>query len=104
MKKIKDFFEHIKTWLSNAFNKVADSVIGKWLVENTKWGWLVFGFILGVFSDSFYCSSLVGGTAIIAYVASIRKEWKLKGSYLLCALIIILAMVGYGLVELLTKK
>lgn len=70
----------------------------------TRWGWLVFGFILGFFSDSFYCASLVGGTAIIAYVASIHQEWKLRGSYLLCALIIVLAMAGYGLVDLLTEK
>ena len=72
--------------------------------SETRWAWLVLAFVLGFFSDSFYCASLVGGTAIIAYVASIGKEWKLKGSYLIVALILALAMGGYGLVELLTEN
>ena len=104
MKAILDFFKKVEAWIFRLFDKIADTAVGEWLNEGTKWGWLIFGFILGVFSDSFYCSSLVGGTAIIAYVASIGKEWKLKGSFLLCALIIVLAMAGYGLVELLTEK
>ena len=70
----------------------------------TRWAWLVLAFVLGFFSDSFYCASLVGGTAIIAYFAFIHNEWRAKGSYLICALIIVLAMVGYGLVELVTEK
>lgn len=70
----------------------------------TRWAWLVLAFVLGFFSDSFYCASLVGGTAIIAYFASIHKEWRAKGSYLICALILVLAFAGYGLVELLTEK
>ena len=76
----------------------------EWFTTDTKWGWLVLALVLGFFSDSFYCSSLVGGTAIIASIASIGKEWRLKGSYLICALILILAMGGYGLVELLTEN
>lgn len=102
--KIIDWYYSFESWLFRVFDKIADTVVGRWLGEGTKWGWLIFGFILGLMSDSFYCSSLVGGTAIIAYVASIGKEWKLKGSFLLCALIIVLAMAGYGLVELLTEK
>lgn len=70
----------------------------------TRWAWLVLAFVLGFFSDSFYCASLVGGTAIIAYFASIHNEWRAKGSYLICALILALAFAGYGLVELLTEK
>ena len=70
----------------------------------TRWAWLVLAFVLGFFSDSFYCASLVGGTATIAYFASIHKEWRAKGSYLVVALILVLAFAGYGLVELLTEK
>ena len=76
----------------------------EWFKTDTKWGWLVLALVLGFFSDSFYCASLVGGTATIAYVASIGKEWKLRGSYLICALILALTFAGYGLVELLTEK
>lgn len=104
MKKILDFFKKVEAWIFRLFDKIADTAVGEWLGEDTKWAWLVFGFILGFFSDSFYCASLVGGTAIIAYVARIGKEWKLKGSYLICALILALAFAGYGLVELLTEK
>ena len=104
MKKIIEFFKKIEAWIFRLFDKIADTAVGEWLGEGTRWAWLIFGFILGVFSDSFYCSSLVGGTAIIAYVASIGKEWKLKGSLLLCALIIVLALAGYGLADLLTEK
>lgn len=70
----------------------------------TRWAWLVLAFLLGFFSDGIYCTGLVGGTAIIAYVASINKEWKLRGSYLLCVLILLLAFAGYGLVEFLTEN
>ena len=70
----------------------------------TRWAWLVLAFVLGFFSDSFYCASLVGGTAIIAYFASIHNEWRVKGSYLICALILALAFAGYGIVELLTEN
>lgn len=70
----------------------------------TRWAWLALALVLGFFSDSFYCASLVGGTAIIAYFASIHKEWKIKGSYLLCALMLALALGGYGLIEMLTEK
>jgi hypothetical protein len=75
-----------------------------WFKQDTRWAWLLLALILGLFSDSFYCASLVGGTAIIAYVAGINKEWKLRGSYLICVLILVLAFAGYGLVELLTEK
>ena len=74
-----------------------------WIKQDSRWAWLVFALILGFFSDSFYCSSLVGGTAIIAYAANINKEWKIRGSYLLCVLMLLLAFAGYGLVELLTE-
>lgn len=104
MKKIKEWYQSFETWVFKVFDKIADTAVGEWLGEGTKWGWLIFGFILGVFSDSFYCASLVGGTAIIAYVASIGKEWKLKGSLLLCAMIIVLALASYGLADLLTEK
>ena len=102
--KIIDWYYSFESWLFRVFDMIADTAVGRWLGEGTKWGWLILGFILGLMSDSFYCSSLVGGTAIIAYVASIGKEWKLKGSLLLCALIIVLAMAGYGLADLLTEK
>ena len=104
MKAIIEFFKKIEAWIFRLFDKIADTAVCQWLSEDTKWAWLIFGFILGAFSDSFYCASLVGGTAIIAYFASIHKEWKLKGSLLLCALIIVLAMAGYGLADLLTEK
>lgn len=104
MKAILDFFKKVEAWIFRLFDKIADTAVGEWLGEGTKWGWLIFGFILGGFSDSFYCSSLVGGTAIIAYFASIHKEWRAKGSYLVVALILVLAMAGYGLVDLLTEK
>lgn len=81
MKKILDFFK-----------------------TETRWAWLVLALVLGFFSDSFYCSSLVGGITIIAYFSSIHKEWRAKGSYLVVALILVLAFAGYGLVELLTEK
>ena len=104
MKAILDFFKKIEAWIFRLFDKIADTAVGEWLGEGTKWGWLIFGFILGVFSDSFYCASLVGGTAIIAYFSSIHKEWRAKGSYLVVALILALAFAGYGLVELLTEQ
>lgn len=103
MKKIKDFFKAVEAKIFQFFDWVSET-IGQWLGEDTKWAWLVLGFVLGFFSDSFYCASLVGGTAIIAYVASIGKEWKLKGSYIICLLILAIAFAGWGLAELLTEK
>ena len=57
-----------------------------WFKQDTRWAWLLLALILGLFSDSFYCASLVGGTAIIAYVAGINKGVEAERKLLdLCA-------------------
>lgn len=104
MKKVIEWYKSFEAWCFKLFDKIADTAVGEWFGEGARWAWMLLGFILGFMSDSIYCASLVGGTAIIAYVASIGKEWKLKGSFLLCALIIVLALAGYGLADLLTEK
>ena len=63
--KIIDWYHSFESFMFRIFDNIADTVVGRWLGEGTKWGWLLLGFILGLMSDSFYCSSLVGGTAII---------------------------------------
>ena len=102
--KIKEWYQSFETLVFKFFDKIAETKVGEWLGEGTKWGWLIIAFILGCLSDSFYCCSLVGGTAIIAYGAHIGNMWKLRGSYLLCVLMLLFTFAGYGLVELLTEK
>lgn len=78
--------------------------IGRWFTENDKWIWLIAGLIIGFWADSFYCACYAGTVGIVAYICFYHKEWKMVGSYLLAALILLMSIAGQGLAYILTEQ
>ena len=104
MKKIKDIFKQIKTWLPDAFAWLADSAFGKWLGENTRLAWMIIGLVVGLSSCNWYNACHSGIITAIFYVVYDRIEYKRDHSWWTMILTFLCSVLGQGIIRLLTEK
>lgn len=103
MKAIKTLLK-IKAWLKNAFDKVADSAIGKWLEDGGRWVWMLIGLVVGLSSCNWYNACHSGVITAIFYVVYFRIEYKKDHSWLTMLLVLLCSVAGQGLIQILTEQ
>lgn len=103
MKAIKTLLK-IKALLKNAFDKVADSAIGKWLEDGGRWVWMIWGLIVGLSSCNWYNACHSGVITAIFYVVYYRIEYKKDHSWLTMVLVLLCSVLGQGLIQILTEQ
>lgn len=74
----------------------------KWFLESNRWKHLAGGFIIGLFSDDFYCASYA--SACVGGAMEFKDyQWGGKPDWVDFALTVAGGLIGYGLRFLVLK-
>lgn len=104
MKKIIDFFKKIEAWFFRLFDKIADTAVGEWLGEGTRWAWMLIGLVVGLSSCNWYNACHSGVITAIFYVVYDRIEYKRDHSWWTFILTFLCSVAGQGLIQILTER
>ena len=104
MKKIIDWYHSFEAWTFRVFDKIADSIVGRWLGEGGRWAWMIFGLVVGLSSCNWYNACHSGAITAITYVLYYRCEYKRDHSWTTMILVFLCSVIGQGIVWLLTEK
>lgn len=104
MKKIIDFFKKIEAWIFRLFDRIANSAVGEWLGEGTRWAWMMIGLVVGLSSCNWYNACHSGIITAIFYVVYYRIEYKRDHSWWTFILTFLCSVAGQGLIQILTEK
>ena len=104
MKKIKDILKKIEAWIFRLFYKIADTAVGEWLGEGTRWAWMIIGLVVGLSSCNWYNACHSGVITAIFYVVYDRIEYKRDHSLWTMILTFLCSVAGQGIIQLLTEK
>lgn len=104
MRSIIDFFKKIEAWIFRLFDKIADTAVGEWLGEGTRWAWMIIGLVVGLSSCNWYNACHSGVIAAIFYVVYYRIEYKRDHSWWTMILTFLCSVAGQGIIQILTEQ